>query len=202
MNCSLIATLTGSVDAFLDAVTVLLQFLPGQSVPSLTRLAFRFRRCFSLFHLTDSLPSIQQGPRQPILWLSQRRSLFGPSSRKRHWLVLTRSIDRCCESTLAVSPFQPSVLRDYRCVPVHRASARVSRERRTILPLSPVLAGDAVTILVTPVILRRLVTQLRRFLHTFTHVSGWKHCSSSSPTGDLSQSRLLFESPVSSRFPD
>src|SRR6266852_7005567 len=55
--------------------------------------------------------------------------------------------------------------------------------------------GGAVTILVKPVILRRLGTQLRRFLHTFTRVSGWKHCSSSQPTGDLSQSRLLFKSP-------
>src|SRR6266516_3751417 len=32
----------------------------------------------------------------------------------------------------------------------------MSRERRTILPLSPVVAGGAVTILVKPVILRRL----------------------------------------------
>src|SRR6266852_3303487 len=55
--------------------------------------------------------------------------------------------------------------------------------------------GGAVTILGKPVILRRLGTQLRRFLHTFTRVSGWKHCSSSQPTGDLSQSRLLFKSP-------
>ena len=179
VDCSLITTLTGSVDAFLDAETVLLEFLPGHAVPSLTRLVFRRRRCFPLFHLTDFLPSVQQGPRQPILWLSQRRLLHGPSSHRRHWLAPTRSIDQCCESLPVVFPFRSSVLRYRRCVPVHRAPSWMSRERRTILPLSPVVVGGTVTILVKPVILRRLVTQLRRFLHTFTHVSGWKHCSSS-----------------------
>src|SRR6266487_116220 len=98
-------------------------------VPSLTRRALRLRRCFPIFHLTHFLPSIQQGPRQHILWLSQRRWLFGPSSSKRHWLAPTRSIDHCCESALAVPPFQPSVLRDRRCVPVHRVSSWVSREK-------------------------------------------------------------------------
>jgi len=181
---------------------MLLEFLPGHLAPSLTRRAFWLRRCFPLFHLTHFLPSIQQGPRQHILWLSQRRWLFGPSFRKRHWLAPTRSIDLSCESALAVSPFQSSVLCDHRCVPVHRAPSWVSRERRTILPLSPFVAGGAVTILVKPLILRRLGPLLQRFYRTFTYVSGWKHCSSSSPTSDLSQSRLLFGSPLSSRFPD
>ena len=170
---------------------MLLEFLPGHLAPSLTRRAFRLRRCFPLFHLTHFLPSIQQGPRQHILWLSQRRWLFGPSFRKRHWLAPTRSIDLSCESALAVSPFQSSVLCDHRCVPVHRAPSWVSRERRTILPLSPFVAGGAVTILVKPLILRRLGPLLQRFYRTFTYVSGWKHCSSSSPTCDLAQSRLL-----------
>src|SRR5438445_8480173 len=121
LDCALITTLTGSVDPFLDAETVLLEFLPGNPVPSLTRHAFQLRRCFPLFHLTHFLPSVQQGPRQHILWLSQRRWLLGPSLRKRHWLAPTRSIDLSCESALAVSPFQSSVLCDHRCVPVHRA---------------------------------------------------------------------------------
>jgi len=45
-------------------------------------------------------------------------------------------------------------------------------------PQSNTYAGGASTILVKPVILRRLVTRLRWFLHTFIYVSGWKHCSS------------------------
>jgi len=64
--CSLIATLIGSLDALLDAETMVLEFLPGHLAPSLTRRAFRLRRCFPLFHLTHFLPSIQQGPRQHI----------------------------------------------------------------------------------------------------------------------------------------
>ena len=123
VDCALLATLTGSVDPFLDAETVLLEFLPGHTVPSLTRRAFRLRRCFPLFHLTHFLPSVQQGSRQHILWLSQRPWLLEPSSCKRHRLAPPRSIDLSCESTLAISPFQSSVLCDRRCVPVHRASS-------------------------------------------------------------------------------
>ena len=79
---SCLPTLTGSVDALLDAVDMLLQLAPGQLVPSLTHGRDVLRvvaGCFPICHRTDSLPSIQQCRRQHILWLSQRRWLLRQS---------------------------------------------------------------------------------------------------------------------------
>src|SRR5713101_4648325 len=69
LYCASIATLTGSVDALLDAVDMLLKLAPGQLVPSLT-LRDKFLivlGCFPLFHRTDFLPSLQQCLCQRIL---------------------------------------------------------------------------------------------------------------------------------------
>jgi len=66
---------------------MLFQLAPRQLVPSLTDRVNLLRivlPCFPLCHRTCSIPSIQQCLCQPILWLSQRRSLFRQSSCKQH----------------------------------------------------------------------------------------------------------------------
>jgi hypothetical protein len=74
------ATLTGSIDAFLDAEDVLLSFLPGHVFPSHTRpVSFLMGWCIPIFHPTHALSSIQQGLRQHILSITDRRWLLRPS---------------------------------------------------------------------------------------------------------------------------
>ncbi len=96
LNRSLFAMLSGSVDALLDAIRMLLELSPRQRAPSLTRRIDQFLivlRCFPFCHLTYSLLSIQPCPRQLIPWLSQRPLLLGQSLHRVHWLAPTRCID-------------------------------------------------------------------------------------------------------------
>src|SRR5216684_2955534 len=109
LYCASIATLTGSVDALLDAVDMLLKLAPGQLVPSLT-LRDKFLLvlgCFPLFHRTDFLPSLQQCLCQRILGITPgvgflailpQRALVGTYSFNRP--LITRAVLWLLRSTV------------------------------------------------------------------------------------------------------
>src|SRR6516165_10274091 len=112
LNCPCIATLTGSVDAFLDAEHMLLEFLPGKLAPRLTHLRgwFRCRRCFSLCHRTHPLPLHTAVPTSayPLAFPAAFASSAIVPSGCIGWHLLTVSTSG--ESRPVVIPFQPSVL--------------------------------------------------------------------------------------------
>ena len=64
--------------------------------------------------LTCVSPSIQQCPRQHILWLSQRPWLLGQSLHNAHWLAPTHQIDHCVRAFVVVTLFRLVVLCRFR----------------------------------------------------------------------------------------
>jgi hypothetical protein len=77
-----IAMLTGSKDALLESVHMLLELAPGQLAPTLTEPGSGSGLLLGAF-VSDirlvPLSSRSSSPRQHILWLSQRRWLLGES---------------------------------------------------------------------------------------------------------------------------